>query len=429
VSNAYDVVVVGSGLSGLTAALALQQYGNRVLLLEERDLAGGLCGTHELDGYEFVTACNDFGSGIERILRGLGVRAAFHHPRTRFAFEGFTWHVPPTLSTWFGVLARAPHLARLLWQARRDPGACLGPLVDRSVRDPGLADFLLSLAYPLGVSPDDLSVSSLRASLSREYAYGYQRPTVPVGGPGVLVRDLVEHFQAQGGRIELGVRCPGVQSDGKWKAVLTESGSFGAREVVSSEGRWSAVAGREKPGLAVSMLLVAVRSDLRIPDGLHTIVHMPPRVGEWLRSIDAGEAPDAFGFHLFRSDLPPRADHYTLNVYCFLPRGVDHPDAGHRARVEAYLDHQLERLLPGLASASLYRRFVSPRDFEARHGLSSRPTPWILPPGARKADLLDPATGVRHVGSSVAPPGEHAGAAMLSGLRAAAATQRALARE
>ncbi|KAA1420187.1 NAD(P)/FAD-dependent oxidoreductase [Nocardioides humilatus] len=54
---AYDVIVVGAGHNGLTAATLLQQAGLRTLVLEMKRYAGGMASTVELfDGYKFEIA-------------------------------------------------------------------------------------------------------------------------------------------------------------------------------------------------------------------------------------------------------------------------------------------------------------------------------------------------------------------------------------
>ena len=49
----WDVVVVGSGIGGLTAAAILSKAGKKVLVLEQHDQAGGCCHTFLDKGYEF----------------------------------------------------------------------------------------------------------------------------------------------------------------------------------------------------------------------------------------------------------------------------------------------------------------------------------------------------------------------------------------
>lgn len=48
-----DVVVIGSGIGGLTAAATLAKAGKKVLVLEQHDQAGGCCHTYIEKGFEF----------------------------------------------------------------------------------------------------------------------------------------------------------------------------------------------------------------------------------------------------------------------------------------------------------------------------------------------------------------------------------------
>ena len=45
--NAYDAVVIGADLNGLVAAAYLARAGRRVLVLDERSVAGGAAVTEE----------------------------------------------------------------------------------------------------------------------------------------------------------------------------------------------------------------------------------------------------------------------------------------------------------------------------------------------------------------------------------------------
>lgn len=48
-----DVIVIGSGIGGLSAGATLAKAGKRVLVLEQHDQAGGCCHTYIEKGFEF----------------------------------------------------------------------------------------------------------------------------------------------------------------------------------------------------------------------------------------------------------------------------------------------------------------------------------------------------------------------------------------
>lgn len=74
-----QIVIVGAGISGLTAAAYLSQEGHKVTLLEKSDDLGGLIGSFKRDGFTF-----DHGiRGVENsgtlfpMLRQLGIKVDF----------------------------------------------------------------------------------------------------------------------------------------------------------------------------------------------------------------------------------------------------------------------------------------------------------------------------------------------------------------
>jgi phytoene dehydrogenase-like protein len=161
----FAASVVGGGLSGLAAGIELRRLGCSVLMLERRPVAGGLCGTAIVDGYEFVVACNDFGLGVERELRRLGVAAAFHRRSSRFHFEDRVVELPLGWRTSLSLLARARGGLRAWRSLRRQPEATLLDLA-HFLESRALRDLVLSLAYPFGVAPSRCSPRSARRCLA-----------------------------------------------------------------------------------------------------------------------------------------------------------------------------------------------------------------------------------------------------------------------
>lgn len=49
----YDVIVVGAGVGGLSAAALCQKMGLKTLVLEQSSRVGGCCSTYEVDGFHF----------------------------------------------------------------------------------------------------------------------------------------------------------------------------------------------------------------------------------------------------------------------------------------------------------------------------------------------------------------------------------------
>jgi phytoene dehydrogenase-like protein len=419
-ANAFDAIVVGAGLGGLSAALHLRQAGLRVAVVERAARVGGLCGTHWIDDREYVIACNDFGTAMPRWLREAGIDLPFSRYRTRIHHRGKRFSLPPDLRSLGHLL---PHAADLIRYARGMKAAkaddysrhgSLGALVDTVVRNPMVADLLKLPGYLMGVSPQRLRLDAMNDEF--EFGYGYIQPMTPDGGPQVLADAMATKIR-ETGDVRLNTLYLGTETlaDGR-KRVRTDGGTLECRHLIEAIGDESDYPPEFPRGLPLSMYCLTVSSQFQYPAKVHTCVHYPENVSSWFSALERGDLPEDFGFHVFKSALPSAAaGEYAINLYLYLPKGQDTPSLGVQQRVERYVFDRLERMLPGIGAAIRARHFISADDFRARHGMSSRVLPVITPVGFAKPANYRAETDVYRAGAAFYPPGDHGSAAMLSG--------------
>ncbi|MDD5748981.1 MAG: NAD(P)-binding protein, partial [Actinomycetota bacterium] len=77
IKDSYEVIVIGAGIGGLSAASILSQKGVEVLLIEQSDKPGGLCSSFKMDDFTFDLAVSN--------IQGFG-EIGFHVIRTLFDF-------------------------------------------------------------------------------------------------------------------------------------------------------------------------------------------------------------------------------------------------------------------------------------------------------------------------------------------------------
>ena len=417
-----DAVVIGAGLAGLVAAVRLQQLGRQVLLVERNDAVGGLCRTVELHGLPYPVGCNDFGAGLRRRLLKLGVDIPFTPARTRFLFDQGPIQLPPDAGTLWRLLPRLPDLFRLYRAGKARPLGHLCALGRELGLAPATQDLLHLLPYAQGAS--DLALSSVAAIGDKSLDYGLDKSEVPVGGPGAITQALAARFAELGGELRLGVQAEALGGPVGSQEVRLGEERLRVHQVITSAPRWSAYPDLPR-GLGCASFHLALPQEAW-PKGLHALGFMPGPVARWVQALEAGQQPEAFGFHAFCSDQPAVDGLCAVTGFFFLPRGREEPDAAARALHEAALDEGLERCVPGIVAATRHRTVLYPEEYRQRVGCEPWPGWFQLPPGFTKPPQLDPETGLLHVGNSVQPPGEHAVGAALSGWLAADTTHASL---
>lgn len=420
-----DVLVLGAGLAGLTAAVRCAQLGHTVRLLERLPRAGGLCGEYQLDGHTFVRACNEFGSEMATLLAELGADVQFRPSRSRFHLAHGTVQLPPDLSTALGLLPRLPGMWRL-WRASKRPEMhSLADLVD-AAGDPVLTDLVGIVASLAGVPLGYMRLDEMGQVMRDHDGYGWKRPVKPLGGPQALTDALVQRLRDLGGTLQCNVAVQRIERHEGGFVAHTHDGTFRARQVITSQPRWDAYPADAPPSLALAQVLLVVDEGLRFPGDVETLYSMPARVRETMDQLAAGKEVHEFGFSLIRNHMPVQDGTRTLVGFFAAPAGVHDFDPAQRDRLGTYIRTRGEAMLPGLNAALKWMRLVSPADFERLHGLSSTPLQRMTTFGTPRPQILDPRTGLHHVGVSVQPPGNDGNAAARSGKMAADLVHAAL---
>jgi all-trans-retinol 13,14-reductase len=279
--NQFDVIVIGSGMGGMTTATALSRMEHKVLLLEKAQTIGGLTHTFSRDGFSWDVGlhyCGMFGhdepgaklldwlSGETIEFQSIGtVYDTIHFPdgfdiavgRPAEAYKAELQERFPDnaaeIDAYFEALVSGEEAVRLVTAERSMPepfrsahlwwnkkkierwcGRTTSEVIGEYISDPKLAAVLSAQWGTYGGAPDKASFG-IHSQIIRHYLDG---AGYPVGGAGSIAAGLVPAIESAGGSARPDTTVSEILiDDGRAIGVRTVSGEvFEAPAIVSAIG-------------------------------------------------------------------------------------------------------------------------------------------------------------------------------------------------
>lgn len=475
--NEHDVIVIGSGIGGLTAAALLAKRGLKVAVFEQHFLAGGYCTSWERGvrrngsrlryvfdaGVHDVSGLGEFGP-VRNLMRQLDIEEEVDWKRMDHEYEIEGVHIriprdpnlfaaklgekfpseqdavkaffnemqhifremyanvektggvptaPRTVSEMMAYPEAHPHAHK--WMKRP-----FGEMLDTYFQDKRLKRFLSALTGYLTDDPALLTVGAMAPIFGYYFDGGYY----PAGGSQKFADALVAVIEKHGGQVHL--RTPVqriVMKNGRATGVeLEKTGEIHhAKALVSNadlKRTFLELVGKKNMSRKFARQIEAVKPS--------TSAFMVFLGVDFMPDIEPIAMLDEVGIMVpskVDDSLAPKG-HASVTLIKLIPQceaaGWDRKAKGYSARKRAYADEMIvraEKLIPNLSEHIVYRQEASPPTFE-RYAWTDRgsiygPT-WDSP----HPPLKSPVPGLYLAGSGVFP-GPGIEAVVISGTLAA----------
>ncbi|MFC2018210.1 phytoene desaturase family protein [Chloroflexota bacterium] len=251
----YDVVVIGSGLGGLTSAALLSKAGCKVLVTEKLPFLGGRCATLDYHGYKFPIGMASVEDEIHgELCREVGAEFELHvhDPMYYFRVRGkeFSAPAPGILKTMIREASGDDAETKRVYQAYKRALAWAEPSYSMSVEEwlkqysdnpIVLGVFQCTLGILSGMRISEIPAGEYIRML-KEIGFAHTEGFLPLGG-GSMSDALVRAIKRMGG--EVWTRCPALQikmeDEVATGMVVRKDGEeieLTAQAVMSNAGPW-----------------------------------------------------------------------------------------------------------------------------------------------------------------------------------------------
>jgi len=260
-SEPFDVVVIGAGMSGLAAAIRVGLAGKSVLVLEKHEAPGGLNSFYRQEGRIFdvgLHALTNYAekgekrAPLNKIFRQLRIpREAFdlnpqvgsriRFPEASLSFTNDPSRLEEEIASQFpDCLDGYREVVRFVEErdatALLDRGERAGPFLQEKIADPLLREMLLCpILYYGSATEDDLDLDQFVILFRSLFLEGFARP---IDGVRTIIRALLRKLKEVGGerRMRCGVRRIVTRNGRVSELELDDGSSVSAKAVLSSAG-------------------------------------------------------------------------------------------------------------------------------------------------------------------------------------------------
>lgn len=361
-----DVIVIGGGIAGLTAATFIAKSGRRVRLFEQSRALGGRAQTKQQDGFYLNIGPHALyrgGRGME-VLRELGIepRGCVPSVSGAFAVKNGAKHTFPAgalsllMTSLFGLSAKLEAARLLASVAKIDGNRLMNVTVrewlDQNVSHAEVKDLILA-AFRVATYINAPDLMSAGASLEQLKKAQDKSVLYLDGGWQTLVDALRDAATRSGVWVETGMRVEAVTRD-------TPGSISGVRLAEGIEVKASTVLVASSPSILAELVEGFEQTSLArwsaeaIPVRAAcldlALSHLPKPKATFALGIDC---PHYLSVHSAAALLAPEGS-AMIHAAKYLP--PDHNDSSES--VEQELEGLLDLVQPGWRDVVVYRRFL-----------------------------------------------------------------------
>jgi len=255
-SNSFDTIIIGAGIAGLTCGCYLAKIGQKVLILEKNDKAGGYCVSFERNGFVFDVGIRGLshskeGGFIRKIIQELNLKLTFlkteisdiittpdyqiaYYTDTRKTLDSMKHLFPDeskSIDLFFELIKGLDNNKLVFSFFQEFKNKTFKNLLNQYFKNEKLKTLL---KIPLGNLGLPSSLSSAISAIMFYHGFLFKGGYYIKGGMQALGKALVEKFEEYGGKIEFTQKTNSIKLNDKdtFQVTSKTNNSFFSKNVI-----------------------------------------------------------------------------------------------------------------------------------------------------------------------------------------------------